>query len=146
MRAQQGFTLIELMIVVVVIAVLAAIAIPNYLEQSRKGRRSDAMRAIGEYQLAMERWRAECSTYAEINTCKDSDGDGTVEADEGVYPTAPSSDFYSVPSGGLTASANAYSITMQPTGKQTGDRCANLVGNNTDKQKPQWSGDTDCNN
>ena len=35
---QQGFTLIELMIVVAVIAVIAIIAVPSYLEQIRKGR------------------------------------------------------------------------------------------------------------
>ncbi|QNP42061.1 prepilin-type N-terminal cleavage/methylation domain-containing protein [Lysobacter terrestris] len=139
MRVQRGFTLIELMIVVMVIAILAAIAIPNYLEQSKKGRRADAVRAVGEYQLEMERWRAECYTYAEVNTCKDTDGDGTVETGERGYPSAPTSSFYSIPSGGLTASETAYSITLQPSGKQAGDRCGNLVGNNTNKQKPAWS-------
>ena len=144
MRQQRGFTLIELMIVVGVIAILAAVDIPNYLEQSRKGRRADAVRAFGEYQLAMERWRAECSTFADITVCKDTDGNGTVGAGEGVYPAAPTSDFYTMTPG--TASATAYSLTAAPKGKQTGDRCINLVGNNTDKQKPVWSGDSDCNN
>lgn len=136
MRMQRGFTLIELMIVVIVIAVLAAIAIPNYLEQSKKGRRADAVRAMGEYQLAIERWRAENPSYANCS--------GT-PCGSGTYPTAPTSEFYTVPTGGITASETAYSITLQPTGKQAGDRCGNLVGNNSDKQKPEWSGDADCN-
>lgn len=144
MRKQYGFTLIELMIVVMVIAVLAAIAIPNYLEQSRKGRRADAVRAVGDVQLAMERWRAECSTYADLSACKDHDGDGTVESGEGVYPSLPAdSEFYDIELSGQDA--DTYVVTAEPKGKQTGDRCINLVGNNTDKQKPKWSGDADCN-
>lgn len=135
MRQQRGFTLIELMIVVVVIAVLAAIAVPNYLEQSRKGRRADAVRAVGEFQLAMERWRAENPSYA---NCSGS-GCGS-----GTYPTAPTSDFYVVPSGGITTSAAAYSITLNPAGKQTGDRCGDLSATNL--AKPTWSpGGSGCN-
>jgi type IV pilus assembly protein PilE len=136
MRMQRGFTLIELMVVVMVIAILAAIAIPNYLEHSRKGRRADAVRAMGEFQLGLERWRAENPSYA---NCSPS------PCGSGTYPTAPTSEFYTVPSGGITASATAYSITLQPTGKQAGDRCGNLVGTNDDQQKPEWSGDADCN-
>jgi type IV pilus assembly protein PilE len=136
MRTQRGFTLIELMIVAIVIAVLAAIAIPSYLEQSRKGRRADAVRAMGEYQLALERWRAENPSYA---NCSPS------PCGSGTYPPDPTSEFYTVASGGITTSATAYSITLSPSGKQAGDRCGNLVGNNSDKQKPVWSGAADCN-
>jgi type IV pilus assembly protein PilE len=133
MRAQRGFTLIELMIVVMVIAILAAIAIPNYLEQTRKGRRAEAARAIGEYQLAMERWRAENPSYA---NCSGS-GCGS-----GTYPSTPTSDYYTMTPG--TATPTAYSITASPKGKQAGDRCADLSASNL--SKPTWSGDADCNN
>ena len=61
---QRGFTLIELMIVVVVVAILAAVAIPNFLDQLRKSRRSDAMRGLSDLQLRQERWRASNATYA----------------------------------------------------------------------------------
>ena len=135
MRQQRGFTLIELMIVVAVIAVLAAIAVPNYLEQSRKGRRAEASRAVGEFQLAMERWRAENPSYANCTGA----GCGS-----GTYPSAPTSDHYRVPSGGITGGATSYSITLEPYGRQAGDRCANLSATNL--AKPVWSGDTDCNN
>lgn len=124
MRRLRGFTLIELMIVVVVIAVLAAIAIPNFLEQSRKGRRSEALKAIGDVQMALERWRAEHTSYSGCSACT----------------TGVSTDNYSVAvtnEGGTT-----YTITATRQGKQQNDRCGNLVA--TQSTKPTW--DTpDCN-
>lgn len=126
MSKQRGFTLIELMIVVVVIAVLAAIAVPNFLEQSRKGRRAEAVRAMGEYQLAMERWRAECSTFADATACKDSDGDGAVETGEGVYPSTPTADNYTMLPG--SATATGYSITATRAGKMLNDsKCGDFT-------------------
>lgn len=137
MRKQQGFTLIELMIVVLVIAVLAAIAIPNYLEQSRKGRRAEAVRALGEYRLALERWRAENPSYA---NCSGS-GCGS-----GTYPSNPTADFYTYEQVSAPT-ASTYSFRMKRTagGKQANDRCGELSVTNADA-KPTWSGDADCNN
>lgn len=127
---QKGFTLIELMIVVGVIAILAAIAIPNFLEQSKKGRRAEAVRAVGEYQLALERWRAESPTYGVCAACT------------GTRPSLPTSTYYTITESGLSASG--YTITATPTagGKQAGDRCGNLVA--VGNSKPDWSGDADC--
>jgi len=135
MRTQRGFTLIELMVVVLVIAVLAAIAVPNYLEQSRKGRRAEAARAIGEYQLAMERWRAENPSYA---NCSGS------PCGSGTYPSTPTSDYYTMTPSNV--SATGYTITAARTagGKMATDRCGSLSATNL--SKPTWSGDSDCNN
>ena len=65
-RKDSGFTLIELMIVVVVIAIIASFAIPSYLSQVRKSRRSDATSALGDVQLRQERYRAENPTYGTL--------------------------------------------------------------------------------
>lgn len=54
MNKQSGFTLIELMIVIAIIGILAAIAIPNYTEYVQKGILSDAQKTISSYALAME--------------------------------------------------------------------------------------------
>ena len=59
-----GFTLLELMIVVAVIIVLASIALPMYTEHVRKGKRSEALQALGDLQLRQERWRADNPSYA----------------------------------------------------------------------------------
>lgn len=126
---QKGFTLIELMIVVIVVAILASIAIPSYLEQSRKGRRADAVQAVGDLQLKLESWRAENPSYAECDECVSGD-----------YPTIADSAHYEI---NVDADADGYTITASPTGAQDGDRCGDLEATRTGK--PTWSGEEDCN-
>jgi len=62
-RSARGFTLIEMMIVVVVVAILAAIALPSYNSHLRKSRRSDAVASLNAVLQAQERWRANNATY-----------------------------------------------------------------------------------
>jgi type IV pilus assembly protein PilE len=137
MRREKGFTLIELMVVVAVVAILAAIALPSYQEYIRKGRRADAVRSVGELQLSLERWRAENPSYA---NCSGAD----CAFASGTYPSTPTSSYYTITPSGL--GATNYTITAAPAGAQSGDRCGNLVASrNTNNGKPTWA-TTDCNN
>jgi type IV pilus assembly protein PilA len=58
-RAQRGFTLIELMIVVAIIGILAAIAIPQYQDYLSRSRWSDNITQVGQVQTAI----AECTQF-----------------------------------------------------------------------------------
>ncbi len=63
-RQPGGFTLIELMIVVAIVGILAAIAYPSFMDSIRKSRRSDAFAALSAVQQAQERLRSNQSSYA----------------------------------------------------------------------------------
>ncbi|MFY9513405.1 MAG: type IV pilin protein [Rubrivivax sp.] len=63
--AARGFSLIELMIAVAVVALLAAVALPTFNDSIRKGRRSEAFAALAQVQQAQERWRTNHSNYAD---------------------------------------------------------------------------------
>ena len=62
-RNRRGLTLIELMIVIAVVGILAALALPSYFDSVRKGRRSEAVAALAQVQQAQERWRANNAAY-----------------------------------------------------------------------------------
>jgi type IV pilus assembly protein PilE len=72
----RGFTLIELMITVAIVALLAAIALPAYNDSVRKSRRSEAVSALTTVQQAQERWRANNASYTDQLTTAPPNGLG----------------------------------------------------------------------
>lgn len=64
-RVERGFTMLELMVALLIAGLLAAVAYPSYRDQVRKGRRSDAIAALGALQLAQERYRGSSPKYAD---------------------------------------------------------------------------------
>ena len=61
---QRGFTLIELMIVVAIIGILAAIAIPNFIRYQLKSKTTEARTNLGGIKTSFESFRAENDNYA----------------------------------------------------------------------------------
>jgi type IV pilus assembly protein PilE len=125
MRNTRGFTLIELMVVVIVIAILAAIAIPSYLNQVRKSRRNAAEDAIQQIALLEERYRADNSSYLDSSGSNWSKLGGnpsgtyytyavTIAAATSVVPAT-----YEIVATGLSTQLNDYD-------RASGQRCTTL--------------------
>ncbi|MFC1890336.1 type IV pilin protein [Thermodesulfobacteriota bacterium] len=61
---KQGFTLIELMIVVAIIGILAAIAVPNYVNMRKKSMSAEAKTNLGDLRMMEEAYRVEYNVYS----------------------------------------------------------------------------------
>jgi len=64
MKRDKGITLIELLIVIVIIGILAAIAVPMYTNYMQRARRADAKTALEQLRAAQEMFRAEKGSYS----------------------------------------------------------------------------------
>jgi len=117
-KKPNGFTLIELMIVVAVIAALAVIAIPNYLSQTRKARRSDVEGSMQQVALAQERFRADCTTYATAFSFACPGGTPPTFSPVTTFYT---SGYYTVAITAANTGATTYEITAAPIGNQAKD-------------------------
>lgn len=67
-RVQQGFTLIELMIVVAIIGILAAVAIPAYQDYTIRAKVSEAMGLAAAAKTSVSEYRLSTNTYPTTNT------------------------------------------------------------------------------
>jgi type IV pilus assembly protein PilE len=69
-KLSVGFTLIELMIVVAIVALLAAIAIPSYLDYVTRSKLSEAYNALSAYRVSQEQYFQDNRSYTSAaNTC-----------------------------------------------------------------------------
>ena len=106
MRQARGFTLIEIMIVVVIIAILAAIAIPSYQSQLRKGRRADTQAFMMDIAQRQAQYLLDARQYA-----TGADAIKTL----GMTPPTSVADFYTV-TVAPGATTPSYAITAAPIG------------------------------
>jgi type IV pilus assembly protein PilE len=111
-----GFTLIELMIVVGIVAILAAVAIPSYQESVRRGRRADARVAMTNLATRLER----CFTQFGAYDADDCEIASPADSPEGFYEVT------------VETEAATWTLTAEPQGAQADDEaCGTFTLTNT---------------
>jgi type IV pilus assembly protein PilE len=124
MKCHQGFTLIEVMVVVAIIAILSSIAYPSYQDSVTKSRRSQAKATLLEYAQFMERNFTTTGNYS-----GKSDGSAiALPSSQGATDLASHYDF----SLGSPLTDSSFTVKATPKGGQLAKdaRCGTLTFNN----------------
>ena len=108
MRPERGFTLIELMIAIVIVAIIVAIAFPSYYDYVQRSRRSDGTSALSRATMVMESCRSDMASYTGCAVAATSD--------EGFYNLT------------VAVTSSSYTLTATALGVQAQDvRCNTLT-------------------
>ena len=136
-RNEKGFSLIELMIVVTIVGILAAITIPAYNKNIEKTRRIGAASNLLQFANAMERHYSEQTpfTYAGATA-----GTATTDTFTNQSPKTGVA-FYTL---SVASTANTYTLTATPTSAQGSDGCGNLTLTNAGVKGVSSSTVTEC--
>jgi type IV pilus assembly protein PilE len=131
----RGFTLLELMIVVAVIAILASLALYNYNRYGFRARRADGHEILLRVAAAEERYFTNFNAYTTDLT------DPATATPPGLgFTNAVSEDGYYTVAAVLANGGASYILTATPQGGQAGDACGALTLSDTGVKLPAGTG------
>lgn len=138
---QRGFTLIELMIVVVIVGILMMVGLPAYQGSLEKGRRADGMAALMDAAGRQEKFMLDRSTYA----------DDMQDLGYATDPYISTEGHYSIAAtdcdGGTSKLATCYRLTATPATdsvQQKDTRCTSFILNSNGTKTATGSTHTEC--
>jgi type IV pilus assembly protein PilA len=129
MKDQKGFTLIELMIVVAIIGILAAVAIPNFLKYQAKSKQSEARVLLSGIYTSQVAYFAEQNVYGDW-----AYAGGAITADDIGFAPAAAPKYYLTIS---TAGAGTTAFTTTATGDIDGDAAVDTWTVSNGNREPQ---------
>lgn len=118
-KLNLGFTLIELMVTVAIIAILASIALPSYQNYILQSRRAAGKAELLEVQQRLERAYTDLNDYGNAVARIQQNASGVLGTSEGGYYQVTSS----------SATATTYALSSTPQGGQSNDKCKTLTVN-----------------
>jgi len=104
----KGFTIIELMIVLIIVAILVALAYPSYVNYVRKAKRGEAQQLLLNWAINQEIWRSNNTAY-----------NGVIDSDNAAYIVPAHDDYSFVPS---DVNGTTYTLTANASGDQANDK------------------------
>lgn len=139
--SESGFTLVELLVVMLILGILAAIAIPSFFNQREKAQDADAKSASRTAQTAMETFAtANNGSYSGVAVADLTDIEATLN-DVGARLTLPAvatADTYTVQVESAGSNANLFQISRAAAGTTTQD-CGTTAG-----VPPTGTGEAGC--
>lgn len=121
---QRGFTLIEAMIAVVIVAILAAVALPTYRDQLRKSARAQAQAFLSDMASRQQQYLVEKRAYAASMSSLGMAAPASVDRAFGIAVTAAS------------GPPPTFLITATGSGDQAKDACAVMTIDNAGNRTP----------
>jgi type IV pilus assembly protein PilE len=126
-QRRRGFTLIEVMIVVAIIAILASVALPSYFDYVRRGQLPEAQGAMSDFRVKMEQYYQDNRNYGTAQ-CADN-GPPTWSAGNGTLNFSGAQFFtYTC---ALTAGGQGYTVTATGSGARAIGHVYTVDQNNT---------------
>jgi len=145
-RPYQGFTLVELAVVVVIIGIIASIAMPSYLDSMRASHRTDAQMTIQRIAMSLERFY---TTHGKIMSASGQTydlatnfGTSCVPAIQSCSATADNIRYHIT----LALTPTTYVITATAKNDQINDKCGTMTLDETNTKTVSGTGVTlqDC--
>ncbi len=127
----RGFTVIELMIVVMIVSILLGLAYPSYIKYVRKANRGEAQQLLLNWAINQEIWRSNNAAYAGTGDLAAPCSGAGADCD---YTFAPSD--LGANSFTLTATAIGGNDQQNDTARDSSISCATLTLNQTGIKTP----------
>lgn len=122
----SGFTLVELVVAVAIVGILASIALPNYLEYVKKGRRAAAQSHLMDVAQRQQQYLLDARSYAaDLSTLS-------------ITTPGDVSSYYTITMEAADATPPTFTVTATPTGAQAGDATLTLDNAGVKTPADKW--------